>query len=412
MVFINTQTFTLKALAAFSRAFFIQGSVYGAFVLYSNFIPKPTAMQYKRMPIEIESPESLGYNTIECNLAESSVRDVLFKNLTLQLDELVICYGDHVGKPELRQLIANEYGGVQANDVLLTVGAAGALFIIQTALLTKDDHLVVIRPNYATNIETPRAIGCDITFIDLAFEDCYMLHTDAVKAALKPNTKLISITTPHNPTGTTINPGTLRALCTLAEEHNCYLLADETYRNLSFSTLPPLAASISNKAISVSSMSKAYGIPGIRLGWLITKDAALQNLFLAAKEQIHICNSVIDEEICYQYLQRKEAYFTSIQQEVQYCFKKLVAWITQHPYLEWVKPSGGVVCFPRFKQQVNINIEKFYNTLLQEYKTYVGPGHWFEQPKTSFRLGFGWETREAFVKGLENIDKAIADSLL
>lgn len=369
-------------------------------------------MQYKRMPIEIESPESLGYNTIECNLAESSVRDVLFKDLNLQLGELVVCYGDHIGKPALRQLIATEHGGISMDDVLLTVGAAGALFIIQTSLLTKDDHLIVVRPNYATNIETPRAIGCDITFIDLSFEDSYALHIDAVKAALRPNTKLISITTPHNPTGTVISPETLKTLCTLAEEHNCYLLADETYRNLAFTQLPPLAASISNRAISVSSMSKAYGIPGIRLGWLITQDAALQNLFLAAKEQVHICNSVIDEEICYQYLQKKDAYFIAIKQEVQYCFKQLEAWITNHPYLEWIKPSGGVVCFPRFKQQVNIDIEKFYATLLQKYKTYVGPGHWFEQSKKSFRLGFGWETREAFVKGLENINKAIQDSLL
>jgi len=369
-------------------------------------------MQYKRMPIEIESPESLGYSTIECNLAESSVRDVLFKDLNLQLDELVVCYGDHIGKPELRQLIAGEYAGINAEDVLLTVGAAGALFIIQTLLLTKDDHLIVVRPNYATNIETPRAIGCDITFIDLAFEDGYTLHVDAVKAAIKPNTKLISITTPHNPTGTVISLETLQALCTLAEHHNCYLLADETYRNLSFTPLPPLAAALSNRAISVSSMSKAYGIPGIRLGWLITKDAALQNLFLAAKEQIHICNSVIDEEICYQYLQKKDSYFTAIQREVQYCFEQLEAWMTHHSYLEWVKPSGGVVCFPRFKGDVNIDIEKFYTTLMQDYKTYVGPGHWFEQSKTSFRLGFGWETKDAFVKGLENIDKAIKDSLL
>lgn len=392
--------------------FLYKAPVIRGFCVYMVTSSQTTAMQYKRMPIEVESPESLGYNTIECNLAESSVRDVLFKDLNLRLDELVICYGDHIGNPALRELIADEHTGITAGDVLLTVGAAGALFIIQTALLTKNDHLIVVRPNYATNIETPRAIGCNITFIDLAFEDNYTLHVEAVKAAIRPNTRLISITTPHNPTGTAIRLETLQQLCTLAEEHNCYLLADETYRNLSFATLPPLAASISNKAISVSSMSKAYGIPGIRLGWLITKDAVLQNRFLAAKEQIHICNSVIDEEICYQYLQKKDNYFKAIKQEVNYCFDRLEEWISHHRHLEWVKPSGGVVCFPRFKQKAYIDIEKFYTTLLQQYKTYVGPGHWFEQPKTSFRLGFGWETREAFIKGLENIDRAIADSFV
>ena len=369
-------------------------------------------MKYTRMPIEIESPESLGYNTIECNLAESSVRDVLFKNMGINLDELVICYGDHIGKPELRQLLAAEFAGIQADDVLLTVGAAGALFIIQTALLTSSDHLIVVRPNYATNIETPRAIGCQISFIDLTFENGYILNVDDVKAAIQPNTRLISITTPHNPTGTMPGETTLSALCTLAEEHNCYLLADETYRNLAFTSPTPLAASISNRAISVSSVSKAYGIPGIRIGWLITQDAALQQMLLAAKEQVHICNSVVDEEICYQYLLKKDSYFTAIQNEAGYCFNVLQEWISQHRYLQWVKPSGGVVCFPRFKEAVNIDVEKFYSSLLQQYKTYVGPGHWFEQSKRSFRLGFGWETRDAFIKGLANIDKAIAGSLL
>jgi len=170
-------------------------------------------------------------------------------------------------------------------------------------------------------------------------------------------------------------------------------------------------ASLSSNAISVSSVSKAYGIPGIRLGWLITKNPSLQHLFLAAKEQIHICNSVVDEEICYQYLQKKESYFPAVQQEVNTCFHILESWMQNHPYLEWVKPSGGVVCFPRFKKEIDINVEQFYNTLLQQYKTYVGPGHWFEQSKRSFRLGFGWETSERFVKGLGNVDKAVRGCL-
>ena len=369
-------------------------------------------MKYTRMPIEIESPESLGYNTIACNLAESSVTDVQFKDIGIQLDNLVIAYGDHLGKPALRQLMADEYTGISANDVLLTVGAAGALFIIQTSLLDKGDHLIVIRPNYATNLETPRAIGCDISFIDLYFEEGYRLPIDAIEKALRPNTKLISITLPHNPTGTTVSTETLKALCRLAEAHHCFLLADETYRELAFGQPTPLAATLSSHAISVSSVSKAYGIPGIRLGWIITQNQTLQTLFLAAKEQIHISNSVVDEEIRHQYLLQKNKHLPAIQQRISYCFGALEKWLTGHAYLEWVKPSGGVVCFPRFKNDVAIDVELFYQTLLQQYKTYIGPGHWFEQSKRHFRLGFGWENGEAFVQGLANIDKAIQDALL
>src|SRR3954466_14813991 len=127
-------------------------------------------MKYKRMPIEIESPEQLGYDTINCNLAESSVHDAVFQDLKLNLNELVLAYGDHLGKPELRELLAQRYPSITSDDILITAGAAAALFIVATSLLRKEDHLIVLRPNYATNIETPKAIGCEIDFIDLSFE--------------------------------------------------------------------------------------------------------------------------------------------------------------------------------------------------------------------------------------------------
>jgi len=359
------------------------------------------------MPIEIESPESIGYDMIACNLAESSVRDIAFREMRINLDELVIAYGDHLGKPALRELIADWYENIHVQDILLTVGAAGALFIIQSSLLSDKDHMVVIRPNYATNIETPRAIGCGISYIDLRFEEKFKLNPDKIEKSIRANTKLISITIPHNPTGVSIDADELLALCRMAEKNNCFLLVDETYRDLSFSKPLPLAAALSKKAISVSSVSKAYGIPGIRLGWIITQDSSLQYLFLAAKEQIHICNSVVDEEICYQYLLKKEIYFDPIKKTVNNNFTTLKTWMREHAYLEWVEPAGGVVCFPRFKNEIKIDIEIFYRVLLDQYKTYVGPGHWFEQSKRHFRLGFGWEGEDNFKKGLGNIDVAI-----
>jgi aspartate/methionine/tyrosine aminotransferase len=364
-------------------------------------------MKYTRMPIEIESPESLGYDTIECNLAESSVRDVSFREMKIDLGNLIIAYGDHIGNPALRGLIASLYPGIENDQVLLTVGAAGALFMIHTTLLSSGDHLVVVRPNYGTNIETPRAIGASISFIDLHFEDGFGLDLNEVKKAIKPNTRLVSITTPHNPTGVSLSAETIHSLCKLAESANCFLLVDETYRDLSFNPPAPLAASMSDRAISVSSVSKAYGIPGLRLGWVISRNKSLLEKLLAAKEQIHICNSVVDEEICYQYLLKKNDYFGGIQTMVRNNFHFLEVWISNHPYLEWVKPSGGVVCFPRFRKDAGIDPSNFYSRLLHDHKTYVGPGHWFEQSKEFFRLGFGWETESVFRKGIANIDLAI-----
>src|SRR5689334_6771250 len=126
-------------------------------------------MKYKRMPIEVESPEEMGYSTIQYNLAESSVRDISFKDLKIDLDNLVICYGEHRGDTKLRNAIIRDSPGLQAEHVLVCPSAATALFIISTTLLQDKDHLIVIRPNYATNIETPRAIQCGLTTIDLEF---------------------------------------------------------------------------------------------------------------------------------------------------------------------------------------------------------------------------------------------------
>ncbi len=359
------------------------------------------------MPIEIESPEQLGYNTIACNLAESSMNDAVFKDIKLNLNDLILCYGDHFGKPELRELIASEYYGLSANDVLITAGAAPALFIVATSLLDKKDHLIVVRPNYATNIETPRAIGCEIDFVDLTFENNFQPDVTLIRSLIKANTRYISITTPHNPTGTVISKETLLKLIQLAEEKNCYLLVDETYRDLSLGDKLPLAASLSVNVISVSSVSKTYGLPGIRIGWLITKNKKLQEFFLAAKEQIFICNSVVDEEIAYQFLQQKQKFMPVIQQKIKTNFELIAAWMEQNSKLEWVKPEGGVVCFPRIKQEIKIDTEAFYATLYNKYKTLVGPGHWFEMDKRYMRIGYGWPTAAALQKGLNNISQTL-----
>ncbi len=370
-------------------------------------------MLYRRMPIEVESPEQLGYQNVKYNLAESSVTDFRLKNTQLDLNELVVCYGHHSGKPELRQLIAKHYDNVIAeDDVLLTVGAAAGLFIIATSLLTKDDHLIVVRPNYATNIETPRAIGCEISYVDLAFENKFELDVDHVSSLVKSNTRLISITAPHNPTGTIISLQILNKLISLAEKNNCYLLVDETYRDLTREEKLPLAASLSDKAISVSSLSKAYGLPGIRIGWVITKNKKLQELFLAAKEQIYICNSVVDEEIAYQFMLKKEEYFKPIQEHVESNFLLVKNWISGNEYLEWVEPKGGVVCFPRINKEINVDIQKFYSILNNNYKTFVGPGHWFEMDKRYMRIGFGWPNAKELEIGLKNVDFSIKESLM
>jgi aspartate/methionine/tyrosine aminotransferase len=364
-------------------------------------------MLYKRMPIEKESPEEMGYNNIACNLAESSVTDIQFGELNLLLNHLKLEYVAHRGHTALRRMIAAEAGLSSADQVLLTNGAAGALFIINSSLLNPTDHLVVVQPNYATNIEVPLTIGCAISYITLQFEQQWRLNTADVEAALLPNTKLISITTPHNPTGMLMNKKELTTLAEIAQTHGIPLLVDETYRNTGFETPYPVLASTGTQIISVSSLSKAFGLPGLRIGWLMTQDAQMMERFLAAKEMIYISNSALDEEVAYQFYRQRAMYAPGINAKARKNYDLLTAWLAKENRLECILPMGGVVCFPRFRCGIRIDTEKFYRVLLQQYKTIVAPGHWFAMPDEYMRIGFGWADNETFATGLHNISRSI-----
>jgi aspartate/methionine/tyrosine aminotransferase len=363
-------------------------------------------MKYVRMPIETESPEEYGYGRIRNNLSESSVADQTLAGLNLQIPDLKLLYGEHRGSASLRSLIAGDSTGIGVDNVLITTGAAEALFIIATSLLGSYDHLVVVRPNYATNLETPKAIGCRVTCVDLLFEERFAIDFDKLAAAITPSTKVISVTCPHNPTGVMYSEAELHALVELARRHGYYLLVDETYRDLSFAQKLPLAASLGSHVISVSSLSKAYGVPGIRLGWIVTKDAHLQQLFLAAKEQVSICGSVTDEWVGEQILARRAAILEPTLAEMRSRLALVTEWIANEEYLEWVAPSGGVVCFPRMRVEPAAGTDAFYRRLIDVHGTYVGPGHWFEMSDTYFRLGYGWPMRAELEAGLKGISMA------
>jgi len=367
-------------------------------------------MRYRRMPIEAESPEERGYGSIACNLAESSVSDARLGNLDLNLSKLLLAYGDHRGLPGLRALVGKE-AAQPADNVLITAGAASGLFIVHTSLLEKDDHLVVVHPNYGTNIETPRAIGCEITLHHLRMENYFQPDLELLEKQVKKNTKLISVTTPHNPSGAILKEETLLALARLAARKRCLLLVDETYRELALhGPAAPYACTLHPRIISVSSVSKAYGLPGVRIGWIIAQDKKLLEKFLAAKEQISICNSVVDETIAFRILQKKEAHLGKIRAQVQRNHKILLDdWMLRHAGelpLEVFLPAGGVVCFPRVSKR-SVNISRFYDVLWNKHRTLVGPGHWFGMPENYFRIGFGWPGAAELKKGLENVRLAL-----
>jgi aspartate/methionine/tyrosine aminotransferase len=369
------------------------------------------SVHYRRTPIEIESPEQLGYSTIANNLAESSFSDMCLADYGIEADlgRMLLPYGDHLGAERLRRLIAGDDGTLSPDDVLVTAGAASALFIVATTVLGTGDHVLVCAPNYATNLETPRAIAADLEAFELRFEEGWRLDLERLAARLRPETRLVSVTYPHNPTGSMISRDELAALVELVESHPvARLLVDETYRELAYADPLPTAASLSPRVVAVSSMSKTYGLPGLRVGWLTCRDDRLMETFLAAKEQIFICGAVLEEELAARVLDRRADVLALVHAKTQQQLGDVRDWIDGHELFEWVEPKAGVVCFPRIRPEVDVDLDAFYDVLLERHGTYVGPGHWFDQDRRFFRLGFAWPTREELARGLEGLDLAAA----
>jgi aspartate/methionine/tyrosine aminotransferase len=264
-----------------------------------------------------------------------------------------------------------------------------------------------VRTNYATNLETPRAIGADLDVVDLRFDDGWRLDVEQVAARVRDGrTRLISVTQPHNPTGTMFDLETLDALVALAERSGAVLLVDETYRDLTHGEPLPVAATRSPRVISVSSMSKAYGLPGLRIGWAICQDAALAERLLAAKEQVLICGATLDERIAGTVLAARASVLPPILDDVRARLEIVRDWMAAQATFEWVEPTGGVVGLVRARAEVALDTERFYDVLLAEHGTYVGPGHWFEVDDRHFRLGYGWPTEGELRAGLAGLSAA------
>jgi aspartate/methionine/tyrosine aminotransferase len=202
----------------------------------------------------------------------------------------------------------------------------------------------------------------------------------------------------------------LHALVDVAERAGAVLLVDETYRDLTHGPRLPMAATLSPRVISVASMSKAYGLPGLRVGWAVCRDPELADVLLAAKEQMVICGATLDEAIAARVLVERERVLAPILDDVRARLEIVRAWISGQDTFEWVAPAGGVVGFVRFASAVEVDTAQFHDALLTRYGTYVGPGHWFEVDDRHFRLGYGWPTVAELRAGLAGLSAAASDT--
>ncbi|MGY5865511.1 MAG: aminotransferase class I/II-fold pyridoxal phosphate-dependent enzyme [Candidatus Thorarchaeota archaeon] len=359
-------------------------------------------MTFERMPLEIWFDE---YQfEVECDIGESGMKFFSLKELDFDLKDVDLRYGYHLGHPDLRAEIAKEYEGQSIDNVAVTTGASESNFCIIAHLVGPKDHIIVEHPTYPSLYQVARSLGRDLTLFHLMWEDEFSPDMDKLRKLVKPNTKLITLTHPGNPTGSVITEDEIKEAIEIAEDAGAYLMLDETYRDLMFVDPPPLAATMSPNAISLTSMSKTWGVPGIRIGWSVC-DESIVEAIRATREQITICNSSLGEAIAKEILIRKDKILPMLRESMLSNFKIVKEWMDSQEWLEWIEPKSGVVCAPRLKR--GGSTDELCKLLVTKYKTFTVPGSAMELDG-HFRLGFGGE-QEELAEGLVRLGKALKD---
>jgi aspartate/methionine/tyrosine aminotransferase len=324
-----------------------------------------------------------------------SVGEVLGEEGLAELAALRLGYLPTWGGDALREAIAATYDEVAAGDVLVFAGAEEAMFWALQELAGPGDHAVVTVPNYQSMETVTLATGAEVSGLALDAARGWALDLDALEALLRPRTRLVAVNFPNNPTGALPDPATFRALAALCEERGIRLFSDEVYRGLELDparTLPQ-AADLAPTALSLGVMSKAYGLPGLRIGWLACSDRALLARLETRKHYTGICNAGPSEHLATAALRRGEEIRARNRAIVAANLPRFAAFFGGRPELfAWEPPQGGCVCFPRYLGEDGV--EAFCRELVEEAGVVLLPASIFASalapvPGDRFRVGLG-----------------------
>jgi len=330
--------------------------------------------------------------------AESlSMRDLLAMATAEERDEfdnLWLGYTETFGAPDLRETIAELYPSRNAGEVLCFAGASEGIFAANRVILDERSHAIAITPNYQSHESLPLSI-CDTTGIPLDPDDNWSLDIDRVAQAIKPNTRLVTINFPHNPTGANLPRDRLDALIALCRKHGIYILSDEIFNGLGRTGTEhmPWVTELYERGLSLNVMSKAYGMPGLRIGWIASSDKDLLVKMERAKHYLSICNSAPSERLAKIGLKNREQILARNCKIIDDNLVKLDAFFDRHADLfEWKVSDASCMAFARYKGADGV--DHFTQRLVEEAGVLLLPGSIYSSelgptPPDRFRIGFG-----------------------
>jgi aspartate/methionine/tyrosine aminotransferase len=333
-------------------------------------------------------------------LADNETRR-LWNNLTLG-------YTESLGHPLLRDEISKLYQGINSDDCLVITPEEG-IYIAINSILQKCDHVISTFPGYQSLYEIAEGLGCEVTKWKPREENGWRFDPDFLEQQIRPETKLIIINFPHNPTGCLPTKEDYQKIVDIARKHNIWLFSDEMYRCLEYSldSRLPSACEVYEKAVSLFGMSKTFGMAGARIGWLVTRDRDLYTKMAEFKDYTTICSSAPSEILSIIALREKEKIIASHLAKIKRNLNLLDNFFNDYKAMfEWVRPKAGTVGFPKLKAETGAL--EFCKKIIKEADILLLPSTVYDYGNKHFRLGFGRENMpEALEKFREYLKKCI-----
>lgn len=324
-----------------------------------------------------------------------------------QFLSLWLGYTESTGSPELREAIASLYTHSSADHILVHAGAEEAIFNFMHVILHPGDHIIVHTPHYQSLGEIARSIGAEVTEWVGNADQGWSLDLNFLKDRLTKNTRVVVVNFPHNPTGFLPDISFMSDLSKLSDEHDFLIFSDEVYRGLEY--LPahrlPAFTDLNERAVSLGVMSKTYGLPGLRIGWVATRNDSLYTKLAAFKDYTTICNSAPSEFLATLALAHRDAIVHRNLAIIQSNLQLLNTFFSVHEDLfAWQEPLAGPIAFPGYRG--GGSVEQLCRDLVEKAGVLLAPGTLYTTGHDCFRIGFG---RRNMPECLEKLAQFIAN---
>jgi hypothetical protein len=364
-----------------------------------------------RLPeFEMERMQSTWEHRVRYDLSESGVEPLTLREAMAAfpagLDDVRLGYADGRGREPTRAAVAALHPGASVDNVLITAGTSEANFLVMTTLVERGDDVVVVLPNYMQVHGLARGLGASVREVWLHEDEGWGLDLERLRLAVTPKTKLICVCTPNNPTGQILSSSELDAIVEIARRAGAWILSDEVYRGAELDGVESATAwGRYERTIVTGGLSKAYGLPGLRIGWIVAPREQAHSAW-AQKDYTTIATATVSEVLAEAALGRRAEMLARTRRILCERWPVLESWARAHgANLHWTAPRAGAICL--FGYSYPVDSWPFVDRLIRERSAMIVPGSHFLTER-HFRIGFGGPL--AILRaGLAEIDAALAD---